>query len=125
MRTISSPQLPPANGHYSQCIEHNGLLYLSGQLPLHPVTKVIPPTIQEQTQLVLSNIEIILNAAGVTKNQVIQARLYIANIELWSEINHQYMLFFEEHKPVRSIIPVPSLHFGCLLEVEVLAQAKP
>ena len=124
MKIIETQNLPKPNGHYSHCIEHNGVLYLSGQLPIDAQTREIPHTIAEQTQLVLNNAERILKEAGVTRNEVIQARVYIAGIELWEEVNKQYSLFFGEHKPVRSIVPVAALHYGCLLEVEIVAQTK-
>lgn len=124
MNIINSPNLPPANGHYSQCIAYNGTLYLSGQLPINPVTREIPKTIEEQTDLVLSNISLILKEAGATKEDVIQVRLYVANIGLWDKVNQRYSIFFGDHKPVRSIIPVHELHFGCLIEIEVMAQSK-
>lgn len=124
MDILNTPDLPKANGHYSQCIKHNGLLYLSGQLPIHPQTKEIPASIQEQTQLTLDNVEAILKEAGVTRDDIIQVRIYLAGIELWDEVNMHYSIFFGNHKPARSIIPVGKLHFGCLIEVEVVAQAK-
>ncbi len=51
-------------------------------------------------------------------------KLYISDINLWDKVNDRYRLFFEEHKPVRSIIPMRELHFGCLIEIEVIGQTK-
>ena len=119
MKIIKTANMPVSNGHYSQCIEHNGILYLSGQLPIK--NKNIPPTIEEQTILVLSNVETILKEAGSNKNNVLQVRVYISDIKLWDKVNEVYSRFFENHKPVRSIIPTRELHFGCLIEVEVTA----
>ncbi len=113
--------MPNTNGHYSQCISHNGFLFLSGQLPIENDTKTIPPSIEGQTNLVLSNIENILREAGSSKIDIIQVRIYISNIDLWDQVNDSYSLFFENHKPVRSIIPSGKLHFGSLLEIEVTA----
>ena len=79
MKIIVSPKMPKANGHYSQCIEHNGILYLSGQLPIDQISKKIPKTIEEQTDLVLQNTETILNEAGSSKNDILQVRIYISN----------------------------------------------
>ena len=121
MKTINTPKMPKSNGHYSQCIEHNGMLYLSGQLPIDQETKTIPETIEEQTDLVLKNVETILQAAGSNKQNVLQVRVYISNIELWAKVNERYSHFFEDHKPVRCIIPTRELHFGALVEVEVTA----
>ena len=113
--------MPVSNGHYSQCIEHNGILYLSGQLPIIKETKSIPSTIEEQTILVLKNVETILNEAGNNKNNILQVRIYISDIKLWDKVNNGYIRFFENHKPVRCIIPTRELHFGCLIEIEVTA----
>ena len=82
MKIIDTPKMPKTNGHYSQCIEHNGLLYLSGQLPIDQKSKTIPSSIEEQTDLVLKNVESILTEAGSSKNHILQVRIYISNIEL-------------------------------------------
>ncbi len=121
MEIITAPNMPVSNGHYSQCIRHNGLLYLSGQLPINPSTKEIPATIADQTDLVLNNVETILTAAGSDKNKVIQVRVYIADIQLWDKVNERYSIFFGNHKPVRCIVPTRELHFGSLIEIEVTA----
>lgn len=124
MKIISTSDMPSSNGHYSQCIEHNGILYLSGQLPINTEDRSIPDTVEEQTDLVLQNVDTLLKAAGSDKNKVIQVRVYIPGIELWDKVNERYSLFFEDHKPVRCIIPTGKLHFGCLIEVEVTAISK-
>jgi len=121
MEIRTSPKIPESNGHYSQCIEHNGILYLSGQLPIDQITRKIPKTIEEQADLVLKNIEAILNEVGSSKNKVLQVRVYVPSIELWDKVNDRYSLFFENHKPARCIIPTRELHFGCLIEIEVTA----
>jgi reactive intermediate/imine deaminase len=121
MEIIETFKMPKSNGHYSQCIHHNGVLYLSGQLPIDPVTKAIPKTIEEQADLALQNVELILNEAGSSKQQVLQMRVYISDISLWDKVNERYTVFFEDHKPVRSIIPTRDLHFGCLIEIEATA----
>jgi 2-iminobutanoate/2-iminopropanoate deaminase len=121
MKIIQTPAMPPANGHYSQCIEHNGLLYLSGQLPRDPLTKEMPEGIEAQTRLALQNVQAILAAAGSSVPQIIQVRLYISDIALWDQVNAVYSEFMGAHKPARSVIPTRELHFGALIEVEVLA----
>ena len=120
MKIINTPKMPKANGHYSQCIEHNGLLYLSGQLPIHQ-DRSIPNTIEEQTDLALKNIESILIEAGSSKNHILQVRIYISNIDLWDKVNNRYSVFFQKHKPTRCVIPTRELHFGCLIEIEITA----
>ena len=113
--------MPEANGHYSTCIEHNGILYLSGQLPFEPLSKTLPEGIEKQTDQVLKNIESILSAAGSNKNKVIQVRIYLSDINNWDIVNQIYSRFFKDHKPTRCVIPVTTLHYGALLEVEVTA----
>ena len=124
MKIIQTENMPIANGHYSQCIEHNEILYLSGQLPIDRETKKIPTTISEQTNLVLKNIETILHEANSDKNHVFLVRIYIPNIQLWDEVNAVYSDFFGTHKPTRCIIPTNELHYGALIEVEVTAIKK-
>jgi len=113
--------MPKSNGHYSMCIEHNGTIYTAGQLPTRAEDKSIPESIEEQTKLVLDKIETIVSAAGSSKNKIIQMRLYISDIELWSRVNSVYAEFFGDHKPVRAVIPTRELHYGCLIEVEAVA----
>ncbi len=125
MRIIETPNMPACNGHYSRCIERNGLLYLSGQLPIDMSTNTIPETIEEQTRLALKNVETILKEAGSHKNNVLQVRVYISNIDLWDKVNAIYSDFFANHKPVRSIIPSRELHYGSLIEIEVTAIIDP
>jgi reactive intermediate/imine deaminase len=121
MELMTRENLPKSNGHYSQCIEHNGILYLSGQLPIDQETSIIPETIEEQTDLALKNVKTILSEYGSSKSQVLQVRIYIPNIDLWDKVNQRYTHFFGSHKPVRCIIPTRELHFGSLIEIEVTA----
>ena len=121
MRIVKTKGIPEPNGHYSPCIEHNGLLYLSGQLPRDPETKVVPETIEKQTLVALKNVEQIVVAAGSSKDKILQMRLYISNVDLWDKVNKVYTIFFGDHKPVRSVIPTRDLHFGCLIEIEAVA----
>ena len=79
-----------------------GILYLSGQLPLRIEDGSIPECIEAQTDLVLKNIDTILTSAGSSRNKVLQVRIYIPNIELWDKVNARYSMFFWDHKPVRS-----------------------
>jgi 2-iminobutanoate/2-iminopropanoate deaminase len=121
MRVIKSEKMPESNGHYSQAIEHKGILYLSGQLPIDSLTGKVPPTIEEQTYVALDNVQNILKAAGSTISQILQVRIYISDIALWDKVNDAYAIFFKEHKPVRSIIPTRNLHYGSMIEIEATA----
>jgi len=113
-------RIPTPAGHYSPVIEHNGLLFISGQLPMDADNQV-PDTIEEQTLQALGNLENLLLAANSDRNHVLQVRIYVSDIDLWDRINTTYKGWFDEHKPARAIIPCGELHFGCLLELEATA----
>jgi 2-iminobutanoate/2-iminopropanoate deaminase len=121
MNIINTPNMPKANGHYSHCVEHNGILYLAGQLPFDPETRIMPEGIDKQTKQVLKNVERILTEAGSSKDKVLQVRVYIPNIEDWGKVNEVYADFFGNHKPARCVIPTNKLHYNALVEIEVTA----
>ena len=113
--------MPQPAGHYSTVIEHNGILYISGQLPLDPITRKKPETFQEEALLVFNKLDKILNEAGSSKNNVLQIRIYLSNIDLWPTLNELYANFFADHKPARIVIPSPALHYNCSIEIEATA----
>jgi reactive intermediate/imine deaminase len=121
MHIPTHKSIPTPAGHYSPVIGHNGTLYISGQLPIDPTTKVAPPSIEEQTITALNNLENLLLAAGSKRDHVLQVRIYVSNIDHWDQVNKTYAGWFGEHKPARAIIPCGGLHFGCLLELEATA----
>lgn len=121
MKIIDTPNMPKAAGHYSTAIEHNGILYISGQLPLDPITRKKPDTFHEEVELVFKKLELILKESGSAKNQVLQIRIFLSDIDLWPQINDLYAGFFGDHKPARIVVPSPPLHYGCSLEIEATA----
>ena len=121
MNIITSDKLPKSKGHYSHCIEHNGILYISGQLPIDPETGSKADGIESQTLLTLQNIELILTEAGSDKNKILHMRIYVSDISLWDAVNAIYRDFFGNHKPARCVVPVKDLHYGCLVEMEAIA----
>ncbi|MGB4973484.1 MAG: RidA family protein [Cyclobacteriaceae bacterium] len=121
MQIVISKNIPQPKGHYSPCITHNGIVYVSGQLPFHPKTREIPEGIEKQTWQVLQNLELILNEAGSSTAKVLQMRIYIPKMEMWDLVNKIYAEFFGAHKPVRCIVPTRELHYGCLIEIEATA----
>jgi 2-iminobutanoate/2-iminopropanoate deaminase len=121
MRIIKSDKIPEPKGHYSPAIEHHGVLYLSGQLPVDPVSGKVPGNIEDQTQQALENVRLILTEAGSAMDRVLTMRLYISDIALWTAVNQVYAAFLGAHKPARAIIPTRDLHHGCLIEIEAMA----
>ena len=84
MKTIQPLNQPPPKGHYSPGIEHNGVIYVSGQLPMDLVTREpFTGDIEEQTELALRNVEAVLHAAGSDLDHVLQFTIYVSDMELW------------------------------------------
>lgn len=122
MKNVTTPDAPTPAGHYSQAIIHDGLVFVSGQLPIDPATRT-PCTgaIEEQTELVLRNLSAILEAAGSGIDRVLRTTVYVSDIALWGRVNAAYAAFFGDHRPARSVVPTRELHFGCLVEIDAIA----
>jgi 2-iminobutanoate/2-iminopropanoate deaminase len=119
-----SPKYDSENkGHYTPGIISNGILFISGQLSIDPDTRKVPEGgIEVHAKLALSNVDRVLKAAGLSRDHVIQCRVYMSDIDQWDIVNQVYADFFGEHKPARAVIPVGKLHFGCLVEIEAIAE---
>ena len=122
MHAIETPNAPLPAGHYSQAIEHNGVLYVAGQLPIKPNDKSREiGSIEEQTEQTLRNVEAILVAAGSGLDRVLQMTIYISDIELWGGVNAAYIRVMGNHKPARAVVPVKDLHYGYQIEIQAIA----
>ena len=122
MKPIATDSAPPPAGHYSQAMVHDGLVYVSGQLPIDPETgKPITDDIEAQTRRAIANLAAILEAAGSGLPQVVKTTVYVSDIELWGRVNAIYAECFGQHRPARAVVPTRELHFGCLLEIEAVA----
>lgn len=112
-------------GHYSPGVISNGTLYVSGQLSIDPDTRRLPEGgIEAHAKQALANLDRVLKEAGLDRNSVVQCRVYVTNIEAWDSVNKVYAEFFGDHKPARAVVPVGGLHFGCLVEIEAVAEMK-
>ena len=110
-------------GHYAPGVISGNQLYISGQLSLDLDTRqVAQGGIEAHMALALHNVERVLQAAGLTRNDVVQCRVYITDVAHWDAINQVYREFFGDHRPARIVVPVPALHFGCLVEIEAVAE---
>ena len=122
MKTITTPAAPLARGHYSQAVAHAGLVYVAGQLPIvpgQPDRRL--ETFEAQARQVLDNVAAILDAADSGLGQVLKATVYIADVAHWPAFNAIYAERFGEHRPARTVVPVAGLHYGYLVEMEVVA----
>jgi 2-iminobutanoate/2-iminopropanoate deaminase len=125
MEKVQIENAPAPKGHYSPAIIHDGLVYVSGQLPRNAISgEVETGAIEAQTELALRNVEQILLTAGSDLNHVLQMTIYISEMELWDKVNEVYALILGEHKPARAIVPVKDLHFGTKIEIQAIAAVK-
>lgn len=110
-------------GHYSPGVISHGLLYVSGQLSINPDTRAVcTGDIHAHTRQALDNMRRVLDAAGVSRNNVVMCRVYTPSPEYWPAINEEYAAFFGEHRPARVVVSTSELHFGCLVEIECVAE---
>ena len=122
MEKIKLPNAPEPVGHYSSAVVHNGLIFVSGQLPTnHTTGEVETGAIEAQMELALQNVEAILKEAKSDLNHVLQMTIYISDLEDWGAVNEVYKRVLGEHKPARAIVPVKDLHFGTKIEIQAIA----
>lgn len=124
MRMIRPADSGENKGHYSAGVLSNGMLYISGQLSIDPITRALPEGgIEEQARLALANVDRVLKEAGLGRECVVQCRIYVTDLGHWEAVNRVYAEFFGAHKPARAVVPVAALHYGCLVEIEAVAEA--
>ncbi|MCB0602102.1 MAG: Rid family detoxifying hydrolase [Saprospiraceae bacterium] len=113
-------------GHYSQAVIHGETVYISGLLPILPEKgEKVLGSMQDQLNAIFGNLEAILQAAGSARDAVIRTTVYISDISLWSEVNAKYKDYFGDHKPARTVVPVPELHYGFKIEIDAIAAVLP
>jgi 2-iminobutanoate/2-iminopropanoate deaminase len=121
MELIQSDELPAPGGHYSQAVAAGGLVFVSGILPARD--SVAPDaSFEDQCASVFDQCEKVLRASGCSFNDVVQCTVYLAGVEHWPAFNDLYARAFGAHKPARAVVPVPALHFGFLVEIQLVAQ---
>ncbi len=125
MEIISTPLAPAARGHYAQAVVHGGLVFVAGQLPIvpdDPERKLVD--FQAQAHQVITNVLGILEAAGSSSAGILKATVYIADIAHWPDFNRIYAERLGAHRPARTVVPVAELHYGYLVEMDVIAALK-
>ncbi len=121
-RVINTSEAPAAIGPYSQAIEVNGTLYISGQIPLDPATAtVVEGGIKEQTLQVMKNIGAILKAAGYDYSDVVKSTCLLSDMGNFKAMNEVYGTFYLENCPARAAFAVKELPLGVLVEIETVA----
>jgi reactive intermediate/imine deaminase len=125
MNLVSTLNAPTARGHYSQAVVHAGLVYVAGQLPLVPGEPERQLTdFEDQARRVIDNVAAILAEAGSGLDLILRSTVYIADIAHWPAFNAIYADKLGGHKPARTVVPVGALHYGYLVEMDVIAALR-
>jgi len=121
-KIISTSKAPAAIGPYSQAVEANGTLYISGQIPLIPESgKLAEGGITEQTRQVFRNIEAILSEAGYHFADVVKSTCLLNDMADFKAMNDVYSGYYPDNKPARAAYSVKGLPMGALIEIETIA----
>ena len=122
-KIISTPHAPNAIGPYSQAVEINGLLFISGQIPIDPETgKIVEGGITEQTIRVMKNIGAILESAGYSFTDVVKSTCLLSDMDNFAAMNSVYGSYYPENSPARAAYAVLKLPMGALIEIETIAR---
>jgi len=122
LHTVITYDAPLPAGHYSQAIVADNMIFVSGQIPVTPLTgDKITGTVSEQTKLTLNNVLNIVKAAGGSLNTIVRTNIFISDINDWEEINRVYADFFGSHQPARTIVQVANLYHNSKVEIEAVA----
>lgn len=121
-RIINTVDAPAALGPYSQAIEANGVLYVSGQIPFVPATMtLVSDCVEEQTKQSLENVGAILKEAGYSFKDVVKATVFIKDMNDFTKINGVYEKYLGDVKPARACVEVARLPKDVKVEIEVIA----
>lgn len=120
-KIIATQDAPKAIGPYSQAVEANGTLYISGQIPINPTNGTMPATIAEQTAQCLDNIGAILKAAGYTFENVVKSTVLLNDMTDFDAMNEVYAKYYTNNMPARAAYQVARLPKGALVEIETIA----
>ena len=121
MHPIQTPNAPAAIGPYSQGMEFSNLVFTSGQIPVDPVTGLIPEGIEAQAHRSCQNVGAVLQAAETDFSRVIKTTCFLADMADFAQFNAVYESYFVS-KPARSCVAVKALPKGVLCEIEAIAE---
>jgi len=119
---ISTSEAPKAIGPYSQAIKVGNILYLAGQIALDPKTGIlVEDGIEAQTHRVLQNLGAVLNAAGFSFSDVVQAQVFLANLDDYKAMNSVYAEYFNKAPPARAVVEAARIPRDALVEIMMVA----
>ena len=118
---IHTNNAPQAIGPYSQAVMANGTLYVSGQIPVVPATgAIVSDKVEDQTRQVMENVKAVVEAAGLTLDNVVKTTVFIKNMDDFAVINGIYSEYFKENCPARACVEVARLPKDVLIEIEAI-----
>ena len=121
-KVIATKNAPGAIGPYSQAIEVNGMLFISGQIPINPATgNIVEGGIYEQTEQVMKNLDGILTEAGYTFDNVVKSTCLLSDMANFAAMNEVYGKRFTQNPPARAAFAVRTLPKAVLVEIEMIA----
>ncbi|MBN8732642.1 MAG: RidA family protein [Acidobacteria bacterium] len=121
-RIVATTGAPAAIGPYSQATIHNGIVYLSGQIPLDPATgQMVEGGIGEQTARVLDNLRAVLEGAGATLDSVLKTTVFLADMGEFAAMNEVYGRYFATNPPARATVQAARLPRDARVEIECVA----
>ncbi|NVO19032.1 MAG: RidA family protein [Bacteroidetes bacterium] len=121
-KIIYTERAPKAIGPYCQAVEINGMLFISGQVPIDPSTAtIVEGGIKEQTEQVMKNIGAILEEAGYTFDDVVKSTCLLSDMNNFAAMNEIYGNYYKENSPARAAYGVVKLPLGALVEIETIA----
>ena len=118
---IKTEKSPAAIGPYNQGTVAGGFLFTSGQLPINPVTGLVPSTIEEQTVQVMENLKAIIEAAGSSMEKVMKCTVYITNMDDFAVMNGIYATYFPANPPARATVEISKLAKNAMVEIDAIA----
>ena len=121
-KIVSTEKAPQAIGPYSQAVIHNGLAYLSGQIPLDPATnQLVSGDIAVQTERVLENIKAVLEASGASLESVLKTTVYLKDMGDFPKMNEIYGRYFTQNPPARATVQAARLPRDVAVEIDAIA----
>lgn len=121
MQIINTSAAPTPIGPYNQAIVHNGLLYMSGQIAIDPVTgELVQESLAAETHQVMRNLQAVLDAAGTNFSKAIKTTIFLSDMGLFAEVNGIYGSYFDGHFPARETVAVKGLPKGVNVEISML-----
>jgi len=123
---ILTDRAPKPAGHYAQAVVSGAHVFVSGQLPIRPDGRPLDDDgFEAQARQAIQNMLEIVRAAGSSPQQLLKVTAYIVGIGNWARFNAVYASMLPDACPARSVVPVPELHYGYLVEIDAIAVLQP